>query len=75
MTHQEIATAFETIYQRAREVAKAEREWVNEERERLRSECATIGHIWGRDFSALYDCGTTCVVCHAPSTGVQSEKT
>lgn len=62
MTHQEIANAFETIYERSHEIAEVERAWVDAERKRLQMACGTAGHIWGRSRWAA-SISLWCVVC------------
>lgn len=64
MTHQEIASAVESIYDRAKEVASVERKWIETEKARLVKECAAIGHIWGSAAMSLGD-GRWCLICHA----------
>lgn len=63
MTHQEIASALDLIYARAREVAAVERKWIEGERARLVKECGAIGHIWGGAPMSLGD-GRCCLICH-----------
>jgi hypothetical protein len=75
MTHQEILDAFETIYRRSHEVAKAEREWIGAERSRLQSACGEVGHILGRDRSYIAFDLRCCAICGvaAPKDAVEAK--